>query len=142
MQEAISDRADTTDGEEFDRDLKSGMLDKMLELAGYDDDEDPDEADARRQAVVAKVAAHLLLDAVDQGLMKPRDALEHLVEYIALPDGHEDDPHAAAAELWRDIHAGKRLRLADVMRESRATSSQKKEVEDYISRYDRKRSRR
>jgi hypothetical protein len=112
-QAVISDHVDTLDGEDFDGDLKSGKLDKLLELSGYEDGEDPDEADGRRQGVVAKVAGHVLLDAVDQGLMKPKDALEQLVEYLALPDGHEADPHAAAAKLWRQIHSGKRLRLAD-----------------------------
>jgi hypothetical protein len=111
MQAVIADHVEGLDPEEFDQHMVSGQLEKMRELCGYGDDEDPDQCDGNRQAVVAKVAAHMLLELVDQGAMKPEVALRELAEYVALPDSAKDDPHSAAAELWRQIHGGKRLRL-------------------------------
>jgi hypothetical protein len=60
--------------------------------------------------VTAKVFAHMMLEAVDQGLLKPAAALKALAERVALPDNAKADPHGACVDLWRQIHRGGRLR--------------------------------
>jgi hypothetical protein len=79
IQACIAEHVDALSPDEFDG-LTVEQFNKMQELAGYSDDEDFDEADPRRAAIVAKVFAHLMLEAVDSGLLTPETALKELVD--------------------------------------------------------------
>lgn len=88
---ALSERINHLSGDDFDKALNSGELDKARELAGYEDDEDPSEADARRAGVVHKVFVHMLALAGLHGAIDPSDALDAIAEHTDVPE--EGDNH-------------------------------------------------
>lgn len=108
MQACIGEHLNTYEDDEFDQ-LPAEDFERMRELSGYEADENEDDADDRRESVVAKIFAHMMLEAVDKGYLSAKQALQALAEYIAVPEG---DPRGVAGQLMRDIHSGKRLRLA------------------------------
>jgi hypothetical protein len=66
--------------EEYDR-LSPEDRDQLEAFGGYEDDEDPDEVDARREAVHPKVKFDRLFFAVFRGLMDIREALSEASEH-------------------------------------------------------------
>jgi hypothetical protein len=54
------ERVDAADVEELHRLEKSGELQGWMDAAGYEDGEDPDQVEARREGVRARVHAHLI----------------------------------------------------------------------------------
>ena len=64
------------EGDDFDRMLASGELDRVRAASGYEDGEDPEAVDGRRHGVGVRVLVNLLAGAAQRGDIKPAEALE------------------------------------------------------------------
>jgi hypothetical protein len=124
---------DTAHGEELDRMMDSGEVDRLQELGGYDDDTaDPDGEDQFRHEAGSKVVIHFFSDAAARGIIEPEQALEILGKYIQVPEG--DDPREIVRSLLSMVSKARQ--------DEPPEKSDDERLADYTKNYDRKRSRR
>jgi hypothetical protein len=129
-----SEILDSLHGDELDRAMADGEVDRLQARGGYDDGEDQDEADGFRYKTAVKVIVHFFADAAQRDLIEPEQALEVIGEYLDLSE-IDADPVDLIHGLIDTIHEKSEEKTAP-------EKSGDEQLADYMNRYDRLGTRR